>query len=291
LTLTGEGNMHRQLLAAYWLTRAPRLPGWTFYSARQPSADPGKLRLTLGGDKFEAEALWLTPLVDAQHERIHLTVWHPLFPKLDDRARWTVTFLLLDEAFGEIGTQNWIGRIEMNDSQLNGAIPLGELRPFAERAQSEHAWKKGEPGEIWSIYSFEEEYADRPRGDVYVVKTCATALIGDFGKAAGKLPDPLAGTGADYVYVALEAGILPNGKEADGRAEFEDALASVLEPAASGRLLGGAMGRRLAYIDLLLYDGSVSVGLVLETLRKLRLPSGTSVNYFAHEKRGHRVVL
>ena len=39
-----------------------------------------------------------------------------------------VIYLLLDESLGEIGTQNWIGRIEINDTKLNDAIPLGELR-------------------------------------------------------------------------------------------------------------------------------------------------------------------
>src|SRR3954463_10690202 len=29
LTLSGEGNPHRQLLAAYWVSRAPKLKGWT----------------------------------------------------------------------------------------------------------------------------------------------------------------------------------------------------------------------------------------------------------------------
>ena len=37
LTLSGEGVSHRQLLAVYWASRAPRLDGWTFYASRQPS--------------------------------------------------------------------------------------------------------------------------------------------------------------------------------------------------------------------------------------------------------------
>ena len=51
------------------------------------------------------------------------------------------------------------------------------------------------------------------------------------------------------------------------------------------------MGRHQPYIDLLLFDGANSIALVLESLRRQGVPAGTSINYFAHEKRGHRVVL
>jgi hypothetical protein len=291
-TLSGEGNGHKQLLAVYWQSQAPKIPGWTFYHARQPSLkNPGDIRLKIGGEDFEAAAFWLTPFVNVEQKRIELTAWHPLFPKLDERARWTVLFLLLDEALGEIGTQNWIGEIQMNDTKLSGAMPLAELRGYLERVQAEHHWKKGGPGESWSLYRFEAQATDGPRSDIYVGTTCAMALINEFSEAKGQLADPLAGTGADYVYVAFDISILPKGKEADTRGEFEDALTAVLEPAASGRVTGGAMGRRQAYIDLLLFNGTASITLVLETLRRLRLPAGTSINYFAHEKRGHRVVL
>ena len=58
-----------------------------------------------------------------------------------------------------------------------------------------------------------------------------------------------------------------------------------------GRLLGGAMGTQNAYIDLLLFDGQNSIETVRRILSEHKLPAGTSINYFAKEKRGYRVVL
>lgn len=290
-TLSGEGNLHQQLLAAYWTSRAPKLAGWTFYGARQPSQNVGDICLKVGGDDFEAKAVWLTPAVNTETEHIDITVWHPLFPKLDERARWTIVFLLLDEALGEIGTQNWIGHIDLNDQKLSGAIPLGELRAFTERVRADHAWKKGEPGERWTVYRPNHDPTEKPRGDIFVGSTSVMRLISEFMEADGQMKDTLAGTGADYVYITFDVRFLPKGREADGRGEIEDALSAALEPAGSGRHIGGAMGRHFAYIDLLLFDGANSIALVLETLRRQRLPAGTSINYFAHEKRGHRVVL
>jgi hypothetical protein len=113
----------------------------------------------------------------------------------------------------------------------------------------------------------------------------------EFSEADGRLEDPLVESGADYVYIALDVTSLPKGKEVDGRGKIEDALIAEFERTGSGRHLGGAMGRRYAYIDLLLFDGAASVALVLEILRRVKLPPGTSLNYFAHEKRGHRIVL
>jgi hypothetical protein len=56
-------------------------------------------------------------------------------------------------------------------------------------------------------------------------------------------------------------------------------------------LLGGALGTNNAYIDLLLFDGAASVEIVRDVLQQQGLPLGTSINYFAKEKRGHRVVV
>jgi hypothetical protein len=91
--------------------------------------------------------------------------------------------------------------------------------------------------------------------------------------------------------VAFPASFLPEGKQSEARGAIEDALASALTEAQSGRLLGGAFGRQNAYLDLLLFDGQRSLDLVTQVLREENLPSGTAIHFFAKEKRGQRVVL
>src|SRR5688572_1960039 len=44
-TLSGDGDPHKQLLALYWRSRAPQIPGWTFYPSRQPGEIDG---MTMG---------------------------------------------------------------------------------------------------------------------------------------------------------------------------------------------------------------------------------------------------
>jgi hypothetical protein len=64
-----------------------------------------------------------------------------------------------------------------------------------------------------------------------------------------------------------------------------------LKSDSNGRLLGGAFGTQNAYIDLLFFDGGKSIETVRQVLKDQNLPSGTSINYFAKEKRGHKIVL
>jgi hypothetical protein len=45
------------------------------------------------------------------------------------------------------------------------------------------------------------------------------------------------------------------------------------------------------HIDLLLFDGPASLEIVQQVLRDKSVTAGSTINYFAKEKRGHRIVL
>lgn len=289
-TLSGEGNAHRQLLAAFWKDRAPAIPGWTFFWTKQPTASIEGSEMHFDSMVFKPIEFWLTPRVNIEDEKIDLTIWHPLFPKIDERSRWTASFLLLDETLGEVDTENWIGKIELGDQHLANAIPLAELRSFVAKLREETDWQKGAPGELGTVYRGSEPERGTMRRDIVIGRTCQFALVAELED--GMLdPDPLEAWGAAYVFIAFDGSILPKGREVDARGEIEDALSSALELAASGRVLGGAMGLEHAYVDLLLFDGTNSLDIVQRVLREKRLPAGTSIEYFAKSKQSERVRL
>lgn len=290
-TLSGEGNLHRQLLALYWQSQAPSLPGWTFYPARQPGEIDGT-RMRIGDQDFNPLEFWLTPSLNREDEKVDLTVWHPRFESMAEQDRWRVLFLFLDEALGEFGTQQWLGEIQLNNQRLTDSMPLRELAGFIQKVEAETGWEKFPPGDAGIVYRSEEEpHNSFLRGDVIIGSTTQPALLNEYLDAEGNLDDPLAGTGADYVFIAFDAGFLPEGRQSDARGVLEDALEEALQAAASGRVLGGALGTRFAYIDLLLYDGLHSLEIVRQVAREQGLPEGSAVNFFAREKRGHRLVL
>ena len=247
--------------------------------------------MEIGGQKFDPLEFWLTPVVDRDEEKVDITVWHPLFDSMEEQQRWTVLFLFLDETLGEYGTQQWIGEIKLSPKRLADSIPLEELPDFLRRVEAEHGWKKLPPGEIHVVYRCEEPHRRFLQGDIAVGSTMHPSLGNEYLRAEGQLEDPLSGTGADYVFVAFDARILPAGAEATARGEIEDALDQALKTSASGRLLGGAWGTTNAYIDLLLFDGPASLEIVQQVLREKSVPAGSTINYFAKEKRGYRIVL
>ncbi len=290
LTVSGEGNLHRQLLTIYWLERAPSLPGWTFYPARQAGSIKG-YRIDFGGKRFDPAELLVTAAVNPDKQNLNITVWHPLFDNTPERERWTVLFLFLDTVLGEYGTQQWIGKIIFAPQRPGDSFPLNELEPLLERVKTEHRWRNFPPGERTVGYSFEKPHTRWLRGDIVAGTTVNFPLINQYTNAEGDMKDPLAGTGADYVFVAFAASILPPGRQVEIRARIEDALDAALRSSASGRLLGGATGTVNAYIDLLLFDGGNSIEIIKRLMREKGLPAGSSINYFAKEKRMCRIAI
>jgi hypothetical protein len=290
-TLSGGGNLHYQLITQYWLRHAPVLQGWDFYCALQPVANIERHSLTIGERKFEPIEFWLTPSLDIEEEKIDLSIWHPMFAVLPERDRWTITFLFLDQVLGEFGTGWWIGHIEIEDKKLAASLPLRELPTLIEKTREEQKWGKYPPGEAFTGYSFKEQHDAFPRGDTIAGTTCNFKLISEFSDEKGEMADPLAGTGADYVYIAFDSAILPKGNQSTARGEIEADLGAQLLKEESGRVLGGACGIGQSYIDLILFDGAASVKVVRDILKRRKLPPETSINFFAKEKLSQRVIL
>lgn len=287
-TLSGEGIMHKQLLALHWLSRAPRLRGWTFHASREAGAIDN-ISIKIGGVNFSSKEIWVTPTIDREGECLDLTFWHPSWENMEKAEKFRVTFLFLDEALGEYGTGWWIGHIDFGKDKLAASFPLSELPAHIREIAAAEGWKKYPPGECISLLRFDEIDGVFPRSDTFTQATVIPPLIRDYFRAKGSIEDPLPGLGADYAYVALPSHILPKGEEVSTRSEFEDRLDAALKPSGLGRCLGGALGREQFYIDLLLMDGTRSLDAVTTTLRDLKVPSGTMIEFFAREKLGRRI--
>jgi hypothetical protein len=97
--------------------------------------------------------------------------------------------------------------------------------------------------------------------------------------------------GADYLYIAIPKKYFPIGAETDARGEIEDKLEAALASKSSGRCIGGGLGLHHGYVDLLIFDGKRSIEIIREVLQTFDFPEGTSIEYFASEKRGNRILL
>ena len=274
-TLTGEGLVPKQLLAAYWHSRAIDLPGWTFFASRQPSTPDTLKDLAIGvsdEEQVDAANVVVKTSIDEEEELIDLTAWHPALARVDEEYHFQILFLLLDEALGEFGVQTWLGKIEVQPiTDHANTRSLLELPKFIEQASSYHEWVKYPPLETYSTYEVSEQVGG-PRGDTVVGNSCIPDVIFEYIENEGKLDeDLLEDTGAELVYLSIDAAAFAEGNEVDALSNIENALDDALEAALSGRTLGGATGSDQSYIDLLILDGDQSRLIIEQTLERLQL--------------------
>ncbi|MEM1442206.1 MAG: hypothetical protein AAGF67_07680, partial [Verrucomicrobiota bacterium] len=277
--------------AAYWKERAPEWPHWTFFASRQPGEVDPVTAIAIGENSFEFGKLWLSTTLDLERELIDVEIWHPEFEKAEEKTAGMVMFLMLDEILGEFGTDQWLGVIERGSSRLQEAIPVTELPDLIRQLEVERGWKKYPPTEQFVSYKMKETSGRFLRGDVIAGTAANMRLVREYQNAEGIFEDPLSGTGAEYVFVALDRTILPAGEEVDFRCDLEDAIDNSLRENHAGRTLGGASGTTSAYLDVLIYDRDRSMNLIEAILRERSLPEGTGIHFFASGNEGRRVFL
>ena len=285
-TLSGEGVLARQILAAHWLSRAPEIPGWIFYASRQPEDEARDFSLKMGELTFRPIEFWVTPEIDEERERVDITVWHPLADKAEKRMCETALFLMLDEIFGELGTGRWIGYIEYSQNKLGASMPVNELREFVDQAAKQRGWKILAPGENATAYEIpREKHSDAPRFDTVSGMSLCWRPLREFLNNPQEATDPFVECGAEWIYLSFETNHLPQGKEVDTRYDYGEAIGAALEQENAGKDLGGAIGTGRTYLDFVIYDGSRSMEIIREAARAAGLPADTLVEYLDASKR------
>lgn len=290
-TLSPEGNVHRQFLTTYWHELAPKVPGWTFYPARQPGPMTD-MAIQIGGHSFAADEVMAAVEPDFENKRVNLQIWHPKLHLLTtDNAANTLVFLFLDEALGEQGTECWVGLVQLSQGPLENALPMTGLGTHIRALSAVHHWPLLGPDEKWVVYHAREPNSLIPRSDIIAGITCNQKLVFDYREADGEMEDPLDGSGAHFAFVQFPVTILPSGNEAEHRGSIEDSFNRVLMDAHSGRAIGGGTGSGFAYIDLVLYDGGRSIQLVLRTMKEMGMPKGSSLQFFGRSQWDKAVTL
>ena len=267
-TLSPEGNRNYLFLTSYWLSRAPEVRGWYFYSSRQPSNELNGASIQIGDFQLKANELWITTTVDKEENKLDLIAWSPIFREIEESTAYQVLYLLLDEALGENGVSQWLGHIEIKDDQVAHSYPLPELPEQLSLAKKESEWKNISFEESYTLYRFKEPRDHFPRADLISLTTQNPKITLDYFNNEGHLDDPVAKTGASYHFIQIPISQFPRGKEVDLRAEWEDSLEEELARDLSGRVFGGGLGTDYAYIDVLLFDGEKSLQIVQDTLEK-----------------------
>lgn len=274
-TLTGEGQISKQLLTDFWLSQSVEIPEWTFFASRQPSSTDDVKGMSIGlgpGKDVDAESVLFETAVNEQNQRIDITAWHPAYAELEKEHHFPILFIFLDATLGEFGTQAQLGEILVEPVTAGANTrSLLEMPEFIDSAFAYHKWDKHSPLESYSAYEMKER-SESPRGDTMYGTTCIPNVVFEYIDNEGQLKDdPLADTGAEFAYLAVDGSVFPDGQQVDVRANIEDAVDEALRKQASGRSLGGAFGIEKSYIEFLLFDGDVSRKIIQDTLVELQL--------------------
>lgn len=284
-TLTGEGLVPKQMLAEYWHSRAVEIEDWTFFASRQPSSAETLKSIAIGvsdQQQVDVENFMVETTVNEETQEIDITAWHPSLEHVDEDHHYQILFLLLDEALGEFGVQTWLGEIKVEPLSGQGVRrSLLDLPRFIEQVKNYHQWEKFPPLDTYSAYEV-SEMASGPRSDTVAGSSCIPDVIFDYIENSGEATeDPLEDSGAEFVYLAIESSVFPEGSEVDARSTIEDQIDIDLTAALSGWVVGGATGSEHSYIDILLLDGAESRRLIEKTMRRLKLSDKCELINFA----------
>jgi hypothetical protein len=148
LVVSPEGNAELRAAARRWLMAAPAADAtWEFADTRQASPDAASMAIELDGHTISFGDV----VVGARREghRVDVSVHHPTFPTLDQRARLTITFLSLDNAVGETDVELWVGEVTPSMVPPLDGFGLAGLRAVVRDLKAEFTDEHGQP--TWAI--------------------------------------------------------------------------------------------------------------------------------------------
>ncbi|QIK72487.1 hypothetical protein G7070_09690 [Propioniciclava coleopterorum] len=114
LTLSAAGDAAARAAAQRWYDAAPEQgPRWEFAPTKTPDPAPLASRLRLGDATLDLAETVFEARTDPREERVHVGVFHPAFPGLDEHTRGQIAFLVVDWLLGEDAVERWVGRLDL----------------------------------------------------------------------------------------------------------------------------------------------------------------------------------
>lgn len=130
---------------------------WAFHPVRLPRPGAIDQQLKYAGEDLSLAEMRFSIQIDDEREVLDLMVFHPGFEVLDERARLTVAFLVIDGILGEDGVERWIGTVEVAAEPLADGLPAQALAEAADGLadrQAEPTWclMSGTDGDGRSVF-------------------------------------------------------------------------------------------------------------------------------------------
>ena len=262
-TFATEGNAALFFLLPYVVANMPeQFRGkWHFFPCMQGTrGDNFVFRMIEHVDSVDTDNVYVTASISEDKQAADLRVYVKEWEALDDNQFLGAFFILMDIVVGEALSYTCIRNVERVRGRTDGMISLTNLGKWLLDNLCEDG-KVPDPANRHSSYQqTPDENAMPPRNDIFVGVTNYMHTISGYHMRDSYVYDTFVRFGAKPVFVYYYYGEGDNQKEVlNRRYELMDKLeAVVLGERGSGKeiglMLGGAMGKWCAYIDLLLFD-------------------------------------
>ena len=271
-TLSPSGERGLFFLTSFWLGQAPELPNWQFYSSHPPNADLSTAEVQIDEEtilKADGVQLAMTPADKGQE--FDLVAWSPVFEGLSLQDSRYLVFLFLEAALGENGLARWVANVSLGEEKPENAFPLVQLSKQISQAAQKKGWSDTAYETTQFQYSLKEPGTDFLRHDMAEISTLYGELSLDYLLKKGKLENPIPGTGASLKFFRIPKNLLPKeGSEMDSLRFFQGVLELHLSDKKAGKAIGGGLGQKWAYFDVILFDEDKGLKSIKETLSRFK---------------------
>jgi len=246
---------------------------WTFFPCIQGVGDAYH-NFRIQGTCVDINGVMVFAGVNKEEGSANLSFYVNGWETLEEQECYNAFYTLMELVIGEALTHGYVHNVEKVDAYKEDMFPLTELKQW----MITHFCEDGEiphPVQRYSGYEKEPKKRDmedyRPRDDVVVGVANCFPLVSFYEKGDNGLYQGFAKFGAKPLFLYYYYDQEHSKRSLDERNDLMDKLEDhVLGKRGSGReiglMLGGAMGERCAYIDILLYDYGAFMERVREVL-------------------------
>jgi hypothetical protein len=276
LVITPESHRELRPLVKTLLERAPKIPGWQFYSYRLAEDVDGTVATVSARTGVDiANAMACASL--GKFGRIDLKFVCPTFVLPNEKKAVHAAFVATETLLGEEVLDKWIGVIDaVPAGGKDRALPLSRLKPsvdaligsIQEQMFPKPCWEMEDMK--WTLWKLKpKKQKDYPgQLDLFVGKS----MLQDMWQVAhGNMvfySSSFSKFDEVFCYVKLDGSQGLDSEKFGDKAEIEDALDGALKPARVGCVIGGGTGVRYSYVDLALTNLPRGIEIVRKVLQE-----------------------
>ncbi|MDR2904771.1 MAG: suppressor of fused domain protein [Helicobacteraceae bacterium] len=261
-TFAVGGRSELFFLLPYVIANMPRefRDKWTFFPCMQGT---GGRNFSFGfnedGVFVDAENVMVSATPSENGKFANLKFYVKDLESLEEEKRYSFFYIFMELTIGEALAHWRVGEVKWAGAKSDDMFPLTALEKWTLDNLCENG-KVPDPADAWFTYEREPDEHPRPRHDIIVGSASCAAILRGYYHNEDESFLTFAGFGAKPAFLYYNHGGEQNQNVVlEERNALMDKLeAEILGERGSGReigvLLGGAVGKKRAYIDLLLYD-------------------------------------